>query len=101
MEPPQICYTLVCVMVGCCSAVAGGLAEGCNINWSRMKVDPASKKRDLGSEFVEWLDHIHPLGRGELGPLGDRKGTPGGQVVPCLEGGKKLNKSKNQNEKPE
>ena len=53
MEPPQICYTLICVMVGCCSVIAGGLAEGCNINWSRMKVDPASKKRDLGSEFVE------------------------------------------------
>ena len=40
MEPPQICYTLICVMVGCCSVIAGGLAEGCNINWSRMKVDP-------------------------------------------------------------
>ena len=53
MEPPQICYTLVCVMVGCCSVIAGGLAEGCNINWSRMKVDPASKKRVFGTEFVE------------------------------------------------
>lgn len=59
MEPPQICYTLVCVMVGCCSVIAGGLAEGCNIYWSRMKVDPASKKRDLGTEFVE------PLGTAE------------------------------------
>ena len=54
MEPPQICYTLVCVMVGCCSVIAGGLAEGCNINWSRMKVDPASKKRVFGTEFVEF-----------------------------------------------
>jgi hypothetical protein len=54
MEPPQICYTLVCVMVGCCSVIAGGLAEGCNnINWSKMKVDPASKKRDLAALELE------------------------------------------------
>ena len=61
MEPPQICYTLVCVMVGCCSVIAGGLAEGCNINWSRMKVDPASKKRVFGTEFVESLQRVGPV----------------------------------------
>ena len=55
MEPPQICYTLVCVMVGCCSVIAGGLAEGCTSTGQGWKVDPASKKRVFGTEFVELL----------------------------------------------
>jgi hypothetical protein len=57
-------------MVGCCSVIAGGLAEGCNINWSRMKVDPASKKRVFGTEFAEvWPRKDFQFGQQIFGKL--------------------------------